>query len=265
MPRRGQRRAAGGGTASASQLGRERSSPAASDPSSSPTTQPRPILRDSPIDPSHRSRDKDWLSRGGVPARVPLGSPTTAGRAGASWVSGPTVYWTPPRDSSPPARRRRITLTLSRALCRSPYRFVAWLAGSRSPPRRLRTALPLGRESAAHRRGFAIDNLQQRACRAVRHPPLLLPIAQRREFERERFRELLLRQAKLGANRLDVGRDHDADFGIVERAIQLGRSVRFAAICAAISSSVSASMAAQSGSCFFAAVGDFGRLVDIPS
>src|SRR5205814_5988525 len=64
---------------------------------------PRPILRDRTIDPSRRSRDKGRLSRGGVPARVPLGSPTTAGRAGASWVSGPTVYWTPPRDSSPRA------------------------------------------------------------------------------------------------------------------------------------------------------------------
>src|SRR5947207_15394275 len=153
------RRAAGGGTASASQLGRARHSPAASDPSSFPATRPRPILRDRTIDPSRRSRDKGRLSRGGVPARVPLGSPTTAGRAGASWVSGPTVYWTPPRVSSPQARRRRITPALSRALCRSPYRFVAWLAGSRSPPRRLRTALPLGRESAAPRGGFAIDNL----------------------------------------------------------------------------------------------------------
>ena len=54
MPRRGQKRAAGGGTASASQLGRARSSPAASDPSSFPTTQPRPILRDRTIDPLHR-------------------------------------------------------------------------------------------------------------------------------------------------------------------------------------------------------------------
>src|SRR5947207_6870238 len=95
------RRAAGGGTASASQLGRAPSSPAASDPSSFPTTRPRPILRDRTIDPSRRSRDKGRLSRGGVPARVPLRSPTTSGRAGASWVSGPTVYWTPPRDSSP--------------------------------------------------------------------------------------------------------------------------------------------------------------------
>src|SRR5947207_761095 len=74
-------------------------------------------------------------------------------------------------------------------------------------------------ERAAHRLGLAVDDLQQGARRPVRHPPLLLPIAQRRQVQREGFREAILRHAEFGADRLDVGRHQNPDLRIIERPI----------------------------------------------
>src|SRR5690242_7951893 len=142
-----------------------------------------------------------------------------AGRAGAPGFPArlfycPTVYWAALRDLSPRAHHFRITVASSRALLGPWKRCGVTLLGSGSPPR------PLGPrhgsfpdrarlfwcKGAANCHRLAIDDLQQRARGAMRHPAFLLPIAQCREIEREGLRELLLRQAEFGTDRLDIGR-----------------------------------------------------------
>jgi hypothetical protein len=127
-----------------------------------------------------------------IPAEALIAPPRTRGRRSAAWnrrhLAGDSVS-----RSGAPRPMKMGTIA-------SPWRYDKALRGSTASPRLRRPV----RKQAPHDLRIAFDGQQQRTSWRVWHAPVLLPIAQSRDWKMERLGKFSLRHTETLSQYLDA-------------------------------------------------------------